>query len=392
MKYVVALLVALVAAWLVPRPAKAEILAMVLYETKAEDSLQSLKMGNERGARREGIAILDVDPGSETFGDWLADFPLPPTLVSHHIYYNNDQTKAYITALGDSVLHVLDMTLVPYRLKAIPVPECRISENMAFSADGARFYVACLGSHNVLVGDAITDRPITTIDLPEPHPHGIAVHDGIGRMLVTSSNSPDFSFIGDTITAIDLATMKPTGTYRVSNEPPPAKVGPAFFVFLPRADPPVAFVANWAARSVWAALWDPDKKDFTVQEVFEFGEAEHAFPIAMDFSAARDRMYLATSQPGSFHIFDTSVDPLQPVLIKTLATAPGAHHLAITPDERYAIVQNGLINFPGMNDGAITVVDLRAEGVVGQIDTLKNAGLTNNDIILLPPWYRPLGG
>ena len=112
----------------------------------------------------------------------------------------------------------------------------------------------------------------------------------------------------------------------------------------------------------------------------------------MDFSAARDRMYLATSQPGSFHIFDTSGGVLQPVLIKTLTTAPGAHHFAITADERYAIVQNALINMPGMNDGSLTVVDLRAEEVVGQIDTLKNAGLTNNDIILLPPWYRPLGG
>jgi DNA-binding beta-propeller fold protein YncE len=336
--------------------------------------------------------MIDVDPESDTFGKWLADFPLPPTLVSHHMYFNNDRTKIYITALGDAVLHVLDITRVPYRLKAVPAPECQISENMAFSADGTRFYVACLGSNNVLVGDAITDLPLTTIDLPEPHPHGIAVHDGIGRLLVSSSNSPDFSFIGDTITAIDLATMEPTGTYRVSNEPSPAKVGPAFILFLPGHEPPVAFVNNFAARSLWAAQWDPEKKHFAVQQIFEFGEAEHAFPIAMDFSAARDRMYLATSQPGSFHIFDTSGGVLQPVLIKTLTTAPGAHHFAITADERYAVVQNGLINFPGMNDGAITVIDLRAEEVAGQIDTLKDAGLTNNDIILLPPWNRPLGG
>ncbi len=392
MKTVAALLLGLAAAWLAPSAAKAEILAMVLYETKAEDSLQSLKMGNERGARREGIAILDVDPESETFGAWLADYPLPPTLVSHHMYYNNERTKIYITALGDAVLHVLDITRVPYRLKAVPVPQCKVSEIIAFSADGARYYVACLGSDNVLVGDAVTDRPLSTIDLPEPHPHGIAVHEGIGRMLVTRSNSPDFSFIGDTITAIDLATMKPRGTYRVSNQPSPAKVGPAFIFFPPGLDPPVAFVNNFAGRSLWAALWDPEKKDFTVREVFEFGEAEHAFPIAMDFSAARDRMYLATSQPGSFHIFDTSAGVLQPVLVKTLTTAPGAHHFAITADERYAIVQNGLINFPGMNDGAITVVDLRTEEVIAQIDTLKNAGLTNNDIILLPAWYRPRGG
>ena len=126
-----------------------------------------------------------------------------------------------------------------------------------------------------------------------------------------------------------------------------------------------------------------------VQQVFEFGEAEHEFPIASAFNGALDRMYITTSRPGSFHIFDIGQDLLKPVLIKTLPTAPGAHHLVITKDERYAFVQNGLINIPGMNDGSITVIDLRTETVVGQIDTLKDAGLTHNSIILLPPWHHP---
>ena len=155
MKSLAAFLIGLAAAaWLAP--ANAEILALVLYESKAEESIRSLRVQGEREARREGIAIIDVDPESEGFGDWLADFPLPPTLVSHHMYYNNERTKIYITALGDAVLHVLDVTRVPYRLKAVPVPECKISENMAFSADGARYYVACLGSHSVL-GRGIQD-------------------------------------------------------------------------------------------------------------------------------------------------------------------------------------------------------------------------------------------
>ncbi len=126
MKTVAALVLGLVAAaWLAP--AKAEILALVLYETKAEESIRSLQMRGDRGPRREGIAMIDVDPESDSFGDWLADFPLPPTLISHHMYYNNERTKIYITALGDAVLHVLDVTRVPYRLKAVPVPECKIS-------------------------------------------------------------------------------------------------------------------------------------------------------------------------------------------------------------------------------------------------------------------------
>jgi DNA-binding beta-propeller fold protein YncE len=390
MKYLALSVVALAAA-AVLAPAKAEILAMVLYETKAEDSLQSLKLGGGPGARREGIAILDVDPESETFGAWLADYPLPPTLVSHHIYYNNDRSKAYVTALGDSLFHVLDMTRVPYRLKAIEVPACKVSENIVFSADGARFYMTCLESQNLLVGDPATALPIDYIDLPEPYPHGIAIHEGIDRMLVTSTNSTDMSYLGETFTAFEFSTLKPLNSYKTSNEPSPSGAAPAAILFRDKADPPFAVVKNWAAGTAWIAIWDPVAEDFAVQQIFDFAEIGHEFNVESAFNMAGDRLYMATAQPGAFHIFDIA-DPLNPVLIKTLPAASGAHHLAITADERYAFVQNGLINFPGMNDGSVTVIDLRTEQVVASVDTLKDAGLSTNDIILLPPWYRPLGG
>ena len=36
--------------------------------------------------------------------------PVDPETVLHHIFYNNDLTKAYITALAKPVLHVIDLT------------------------------------------------------------------------------------------------------------------------------------------------------------------------------------------------------------------------------------------------------------------------------------------
>src|SRR5207244_7684289 len=88
--------------------AHAEILAMLNYETKPEQVI-----------RKEGLAVIDVDPTSPTFGKMLMDIPLPPDLVAHHIFYNRDQSKAYVTALGKSVLHVLDLTRFPYRIKPV---------------------------------------------------------------------------------------------------------------------------------------------------------------------------------------------------------------------------------------------------------------------------------
>jgi hypothetical protein len=68
---------------------QAELLAMLNYESKPDQMI-----------RKEGLAIIDVDPRSPTFTKMLMDIPLPPDLVAHHIFYNRDQSKAYVTALG----------------------------------------------------------------------------------------------------------------------------------------------------------------------------------------------------------------------------------------------------------------------------------------------------
>ena len=51
----------------IPALASAEILAMMNYETKSPESLKALKNPVAPGARKEGIAIVDVDPNSKAF-------------------------------------------------------------------------------------------------------------------------------------------------------------------------------------------------------------------------------------------------------------------------------------------------------------------------------------
>ena len=99
--------------------ASAEILALLNYESKPNQPV-----------RREGIATMDIDPESTDFGKILMEVPLPPDLVAHHIFFNRDRTKAYITALNKSVLHAVDLTRFPYRLRPIEVPECQVLEDL----------------------------------------------------------------------------------------------------------------------------------------------------------------------------------------------------------------------------------------------------------------------
>lgn len=62
--------------------ASAEILALLNYESKPNQPV-----------RREGIAIMDIDPESGNFGKILMEIPLPPDLVAHHIFFNRDRSK-----------------------------------------------------------------------------------------------------------------------------------------------------------------------------------------------------------------------------------------------------------------------------------------------------------
>jgi DNA-binding beta-propeller fold protein YncE len=371
---------------LLPVAANAQIHAMANYETKSADSLKALKSPIAAPARKEGIAIIDVDPNSKDFGKIVQDLPLPGDLVAHHIFYNRDQSKAYVTALGKSELRVIDMKQTPLQMKVIAVPDCVVGEDIVFSEDNKNWYLSCMGSQAMIVGDAVADKPVKTVKLGLPYPHGIAIHNGIDRILTTSTvRASDLGDAGEAINAVEASTGKVLGSYKVSNKPSPAGEAPVEILFVPGANPPVAYVTNMYGGTLWAATWNTTKKDFDVAQVYDFTAQKVGVPLEIYFNKNGDRMYLTTAKPGHVHIFDTT-NPKQPKLLKSIATAEGAHHVAFTKDGRYAFVQNTLLNLPGMSDGSITVIDLKTETVLKSVDTLKNAGYNPNSLVLLPQW------
>ena len=366
----------------------AEMLSILNYETKAEESLEALQIQGTDNRRREGIAIVELDPESAEYGRIIIDIPTSPEFVLHHIFYNRDATKAYVTALQTETLHVIDLTEFPYRLVPILTPGCKVQENIIFSDDNKTWYVSCMGSENVIVGDAVNDTPIKNISMPGTYPHGIALHEGIDRIVVASCVAPDFSGTGHTIEVIKASTGEYLGSIPVSDKKGAA---PVEIVFVPGSDPPVAYVTNMMSNTLWAAVWDRVNETFTTTQLFNFKEVGAYMPLEIYFNKAVDRLYITSADPGMFHVFDISNGPLQPVLVKSLETAGGAHHVAITPDESRAYVQNSLLNLPGINDGSITVIDLVKLEVTGTIDTFKDKGLAPNSITMLPKWYNPAG-
>jgi hypothetical protein len=377
-------------AW--PCGGNAEILAMLNYESKSADALKAFKSPAPGHTRQEGIAIIDVDPASPNFKKVVETVPLPPDLVAHHIFYNRDSSKAYVTALGKAELRVIDMAKRPFTARTVAVPDCEVGEDIVFSADNKRWFLTCMGSSKLIVGDAVADRPIQTIGLPQPYPHGVAIHDGIDRVLVTGTvRASDLGDAGDAITAIEASTGKVLSSHRVSKKPPPGREAPVEVAFVPGADPPVAYVTNMFGGTLWTATWDAQKKDFAVTEVFDFAAVKSAMPLEIYFNGKSDRLYVTTAKPGHLHVFDIGKNAGKPELIKSIAAAEGAHHVAITKDEKLAFVQNSLLNLPGMSDGSITIVDLVKGEVLGSIDTLKDQGFNPNCIVLLPQWNHLAG-
>jgi DNA-binding beta-propeller fold protein YncE len=367
--------------------ASAEILALLNYESKPDQPV-----------RREGIAIMDIDPESSDFGNILMEIPLPSDLVAHHIFFNRDRTKAYVTALGKSLLHVIDLTQFPYRLRAIAVPDCLVSEDLAVSEDNRTWYLTCMGSSAVIMGDAVNDVPIKTISAAGPagafilNPHGIAIHNGIDRVLVTSTVKPDdMAQAGETVTVLEASTGKVLSTHKVSLKPSPAKAAPVEIMFAPKTNPPVVHITNMFEATLWAGIWDPKTQSFSFYQVDDFGAREQGMPLEMLYNASGDRLYVTTAKPGFVNVYDNT-DPRQPKFLQAIPAAPGAHHTVLSPDERYLFVQNSLLNLEGMSDGSITVIDLEKGGkVLRSIETLKRQGFNPNCIMLLPNHFQQAG-
>ena len=339
---------------------------LVLYETKPEAP-----------QREEGLAFVELDPESDAFGEVLSEIPLPPDFVGHHLFYTPDRSEAYLTGLGRNELIVLDTTHQPWTERRVPVPSCTVGEDIVFEGD--RWYLTCLGSSTVVVGDATTDEVLYSWEMEEPWTHGIAVRPDLGQILVTSTANPaDPTEMGRSILALDIETGQQIASYETTYDD---AAGPVEIFFLPERDIPMAYVTNLAG-DLWLARWNAEASSFEMSQAFDFRRAGHGMALEVYFDG-RDRAFVTTALPGAIHELDIS-HPEEPRLVQSVLTAGGAHHVVFDEEHSMAWVQNGLLNMPGINDGSITVVDLEMGEVVDVIDAFRSRDMTVNMIELMP--------
>lgn len=365
-----------------PTLAHSEILAMLNYETQPNIS-----------PRKEGIAILDVDPNSNQFGKMVQDIPLPNDAVAHHIFYNKSLDKAYVTSLGKGPLYVIHMRQNPLQANVVEIKQCQVAEDLVFTADGKSWYLTCMGSSNVIMGNAHTDQVLKVIAANDDklfirYPHGISINEKIDRIMVTSTVRPsDLGDPGDSVTVIRASDAKVLSTHKISDANSAPGSSPVEVVFLPQAEPAMAYINTMFEGKLWQASWDEKQQNFNFAAIYNFADVKQGVPLEIYFSQDHKKLFVSTAKPGALNIFDISHSPSKPLLIKSIATAAGAHHIVFSPDEHYAFVQNNFLNLPEMNDGSISVIDLHKLNKLSDINTLKDKGWKANSIIMMPTWH-----
>ena len=209
-------------------------------------------------------------------------------------------------------------------------------------------------------------------------------------MIVTSTVNPtDLKDAGDTVAIIQPSTGKVLSSHRLSEQTEFKGESPVEAVFLPLAEPALAYINTMFAGKLWTARWNENTKEFSFEPVFDFATVQQGVPLEIYFNDYHDRLYVSTANSGALNIFDISGDlKYHPKHLKTIPTAGGAHHTVFSPDGRYAIVQNSFLNLPQMDDGSISVIDLLTQQKIADINALKDKGFNPNCIIMLPQWHH----
>ena len=356
---------------LLPRPGAPEPLLALVDYTSADGP--------------DGIAVVDLNPSSPTFGRLLQRVPLGSGTVPHHLYYNRDGSRLYTTTLAQPTLYrvELDDDRIS-KAVALDVEPCAVGEDLYFSEDGSKFYLTCMGSDRVLVFDARTDRLLTQIEAPPPaepylvNPHGIEAYEAIDRMLVTNTLQPGTNKARSTINVIEPSTGRVLATETLARNPEQPSA-PVEITFLP--DRPIAYISAMLEGTLWAAVWDEASQGFEFAVVDDGAERGQSWPL--EIAVGPDgNLYVSFAQPGGVNVYSLE-DPKRPRFLRTLPAEAGAHHIVFSPDGQYMFVQNNLLGLEGMNAGTISVVELATGRRVATVEAFREKGLLPTSFVLL---------
>lgn len=342
---------------------------------------------DEELKQKDGLAVIDLNPNSETFGDILQDAPVGEGVLMHHPFYNSDRSKLYNTSLAGEGLYQINIhDNNIFDITPIDTGSCVVGEDMIFSKDGTKFYLTCMGSDNVMVFDAKTDQLIGEIssnqeqnpDAYIKYPHGLSSDEKINRMIVTQTISPTLDDPQSSVSIVELSTGNVLSTIELAKNPDTPSA-PVEIMFHP--DESIAYVTGMLDGTIWALIWNEQTESFEPKLVDDGTLREHSWPLDLSMGP-KGNLFVSFAVPGVVNEYSLQ-NPEQPELVRTLPAQPGAHHVLFSTDGQYMFVQNNLLNLDGLNSGTISIVDLNSGSLVATIDDLVDQGMMIESLDLI---------
>lgn len=340
------------------------------------------------------VAIVELDPEAENFGEILEEFEFTGYEAPlHHLYYS-PAGRLYSTGLdpGCSLAEVAlsrDATGAPTinGIECLDTGGQQVGEDIMWHTINGKEYmfVTFMGGTGIDQADCgsvgvfdpqsnelikIIEARKSEVGEGEPYimyAHGISAYGD--RMVIASTVHPDLKTgVGNTVTVIDLNTFEPIENIVVEETKPlgfPSSPVEVLFVrpSISESAEPGVLVNTMFGFEVWKIPYNEADKIFGAPEKVYDGATEGT-GVPLEFYGNETELFISHSIPGVVKRY--KLDSL-PDLVSAgpdIKTELGAHHMTFfsTRSGRKVIaVQNNLLNLGDAADDDPTDVDFIAK-------------------------------
>ncbi len=341
---------------------------------------------------KHSVAIVELDPESDRFGEILSEVEQPDIEHPlHHLYYSPNG-RLYSTGLDPSCsLAEIGLSRDSNGAPVISGFTCldtqgqMVGEDIMWTTSNGQEYmfVTFMGGTggddggSVGVFDPQTNEVVKIIEARksqvgegEPYimyPHGISAFED--RMVVTSTVHPDLATgVGNVLTIIDLNTLEPIENILVEKEKPldfpssPVEVLFARPGMHPEIQP--AILANTMfGFETWKVPYDAGSKSFGTPEVIYSGVANDT-AVPLEFYGTEDELFISHALPGVVKRYELAALPELVSSGPDIDADPGAHHMIFftsASGRELIAIQNNLLNLGNGAEDDPTDVDFIAD-------------------------------
>ena len=372
------------------------------------------------------VAIVQVDPEADNFGDILQEFETPDwTEPLHHLYYSPNG-RLYSTGL-DPECSLAEIALardisggpVINDVTCLDTGGQQVGEDIMWhTVNGTEYmFVTFMGGTGVDqedggsigVFDPQSNALVQTIEARRSevgegapyimYPHGLSAYQD--RMVVSSTIHPDLATgVGNAVTVIDLTTFTPIETITIEDAQPvgfPSSPVEVLFVrpSIVAGVEPAVLVNTMFGFETWRIPYNESDRTFGAPEKVYDG-VESGTGVPLEFYGNETELFISHAIPGLVKRYDLASLPELVPSGPDIQAGLGAHHMIFYPTQsgrQVIAVQNNLLNLGNaedddptdidfiakLNDHTITVSDLETGETLGSINFREryNKGIDN---------------